>query len=150
MVGGHAEIGKKELLSTRVLASAAWLSRDENGVDIVQCFGIVRFQNPALLAGVVLVKDSQFDGLLLIRSPPAPGMDRAGVLKARLGIQIVRAKDQEVGGSTTARVDSCQKQYYRKAKTSRLPFPPAGGAFFVRVGYGEPDRQSFVRIQMDR
>src|SRR5208283_5306201 len=97
MVRSHAEIGKEQLFSAWVLATAVWLSSNEIGVDVIQCFRIVRFENPAFLAGVVLIEDSEVQGLFLIRPSPAPGLIRAGIAKPRLGIQIVRVKDQPLG-----------------------------------------------------
>lgn len=59
MVRTNAKVGEKQLLAARMLASCAWFHRNKNGVDILERLRIVGLQDPALLAGVVLVEHSK-------------------------------------------------------------------------------------------
>jgi hypothetical protein len=56
------------------MAFAIGLNGYEHSVDLLQRLRVVELQDPALLADVVLIKDTQVEGLLGVRSAPAPGL----------------------------------------------------------------------------
>src|SRR6266404_9579627 len=65
MVGVYAQEGKEKLFSAWMAAPPVWLEGHKNSVNVVQGLRVVCFQNPALLADVVLVEDAQVEDLLL-------------------------------------------------------------------------------------
>ena len=75
MIWTDAEVGEQQCLAAGVLASAVWLDRNKNGIDVFERLRIVSFQNPALLADVVFIEDSEAPGLLLVRPFPSPGLE---------------------------------------------------------------------------
>ena len=87
-------------------ATAVGLHSHKNGVNVVQGLGVVCFQNPALLAEVVLVENAEAEDVLPVRAAPAPGLEGTRIFYARLRIQIkgienqslaLRIKDTSVG-----------------------------------------------------
>ena len=59
MVWTDAEVGEQQLLAAWVLASAVRFSCHKNGINVFERLRIVGFQDPALLADVVFVEDSE-------------------------------------------------------------------------------------------
>jgi hypothetical protein len=53
---------------------AAGLQSHKDGIDLVQHLGVVELQDPTFLAEGILIKDAQIEGLLGVRSAPAPGL----------------------------------------------------------------------------
>ena len=94
MVRTDAEVCEQQLFAARVLASSVRFHGHKNSIDIFERLGIVGLQNPALLAYVVFVKDSETPGLLLVRPFPPPGLKRARVLNSGLCVQIESVEDQ--------------------------------------------------------
>src|SRR5262245_38344085 len=86
MVRAYAQISEEQLLAARMLASTIRLDRYENSVDILQRLRIIRFQHPAFLADIVLIKDSEASSLQFVRPSPAPCLKRTRVLKTRLRV----------------------------------------------------------------
>jgi hypothetical protein len=93
MVRTNAERGEQQQLPAWVLASAVWLDRNKNGINVFECLWIVCFQNPALLADTVFAENSDAPGLLLVR-PFASRLKRSRVLNAGLCVQIEGIEDQ--------------------------------------------------------
>ena len=58
------------------MTATVGLDRYEYRIDVCQCFRVITFQNPALLRGIVLVENPQVYGLLPVRTPPAPRLER--------------------------------------------------------------------------
>jgi hypothetical protein len=56
------------------MAFAIGLNGYEHSIDLLQRLRVVELQNPALLADVILIKDTQVEGLLGVRSAPAPSL----------------------------------------------------------------------------
>src|SRR5713101_4248719 len=94
MVRTDAEVGEQQLLAAWVLASAVRFNCHKNGINVFERLRIVGFQNPALLADVVFVEDSETPSLLLVRPFPPPSLERARVLNTGLCVQIESIKDQ--------------------------------------------------------
>src|SRR5882757_9037504 len=96
MVRTYAQVSEQELLATRMLASAIRFDSHKDGVDVFERLRIVCFQDPAFLARIVFVKESQAESLLLVRASPAPRLKRTCVLDTRLRIQIERVDNQSL------------------------------------------------------
>src|SRR6478736_980644 len=96
MVGAYPQVGEQQLFPAWVMASPVWFHGHKNGIDIVQRLRVACLQNPALLAEVVLVEDTEAKGLLLVRPTSAPGLKRTCVFDAWLRIQIVGVKNQSL------------------------------------------------------
>src|SRR5579862_9667346 len=94
MVRLHPQPREQQLLSAGMLAPAVWLYRNKHCVDIIERFGIVRFQYPTLLARVVFEKNSQAACLLLVGASTSPGLERTGILYPGTSVQIESVKDQ--------------------------------------------------------
>ena len=66
MIGSFPQKGVKHLLACRRCdVPVTWFYRDKNGVDFRQYLGIVIGENPALLPGILIVKDTQADSRFL-------------------------------------------------------------------------------------
>src|SRR5450755_4932413 len=96
MVWTDAKVGKQQLLSARMRTSPVRFDGHEISVNVVEGFGIVRFQNPALLAYVIFIEDAEAARWLLVRSFPPPRLKGSRVLNTRLRIQIERIEDQRL------------------------------------------------------
>src|SRR5258708_4294791 len=94
MVRADAEVGEQQWLAAWVLASAVRFNCHKNGINVFERLRIVGFQNPALLADVVFVENSETPSLLLVWSFPPPGLERARVLNTRMCVQIESIEDQ--------------------------------------------------------
>ena len=66
----------------------------ENGINLVQHLGVVELRDPALLAQGILVKDTEIEGLLGVRSAPAPGL-KDSVLGASLLVEVVSVETKD-------------------------------------------------------
>jgi hypothetical protein len=84
MVRINPKIGEKQLLTTRVLASTIRLYGDKNGVNIFERLGIIRLQNPALLAGIIFV--------LLTAFPPRARATRFSIENPETTCALSRSK----------------------------------------------------------
>jgi hypothetical protein len=89
MIRINAKVSKQERLTARPVAASIWFHRYKDGVDLIQCLGVVALQDPTLLGGIILVENAEVERLLLIRSPPTPGLKRACVLYGVLLIEVV-------------------------------------------------------------
>src|SRR5258706_1710558 len=93
MVRTNAQGGKQQLQTARTLASAVRFNRNEYRVNVFERLGIVGLQHPSLLAGVVFVENAQAARLFVVGTLPPPGLERLGILKPRLCIQVERVKN---------------------------------------------------------
>ena len=89
MVGVDFQIGEQKRFTAGLMTAAIGLDRYKYRVDLRECFGVITLQNPALLCAIVLVENAQVDGLLAIRTPPAPRLESTGTFQFGLLIQIV-------------------------------------------------------------
>src|SRR5262249_4690327 len=94
MVGVDTKVGEQQLFAAWVLTSAVRLHGYEDGVNILQRFGIACLQNPAFLANIVLVKDAEVTSLLFVRSSPSPRLKGACVANLGVSVQIVSIKNK--------------------------------------------------------
>jgi uncharacterized membrane protein len=76
MVRTDAEVGKQQWFPAWVRASAVRFNGNKNGINIFERLWVVRFQNPALLAALVFIEDSEAPGLLPVRPFSPPGLER--------------------------------------------------------------------------
>jgi hypothetical protein len=60
----------------------------EDGINPVQHLGVIELQDPALFAEGILIKDTQVQGMLGVRSAPPPGLEDS-VLDAGLLVEVV-------------------------------------------------------------
>ena len=92
MVGIHFQICEQQGLATGLVALAAGLQSHEDGVNLVQHLGVVELQDPALLAQGILIEDPQVEGLLGVRSAPAPGL-KGSIFGAGLLVEVVSVEN---------------------------------------------------------
>ena len=59
MVRTDAEVGEQQLLAPGMVTSAVWFDGDKNRINVFERLRIDGFQDPALLADVVFVEDSE-------------------------------------------------------------------------------------------
>lgn len=90
----EAKIRKEERFPAWLSAAAFGLDSDEDRVDLGNGLGVVEFWDPAFLVRVILIEESQADGVLPVGSTAAPGLKDAGFLDAGLLVQIVAVKDE--------------------------------------------------------
>ena len=72
MVGIDSEIGEKKGFPARLVASAVRFYGHEDRVNLCQGFGIIEFQNPALLGSIVFVENAQIQRLLKVGATTSP------------------------------------------------------------------------------
>src|SRR5580693_10586926 len=96
MVGVDFQIGKQKRLTAGLATAAIRLDSYEYRVDLGQCFRVITLKNPALLRAIVLIENAEVDGLLTVRAPPAPRLERAGTFQFGLLIQIVGIENQRL------------------------------------------------------
>src|SRR6266478_9270909 len=59
MIRTHAQVGEQQLLAAWMVASAVWFDRHKNGINVFQSLRIAGFQDPALLAHIVFIKNAE-------------------------------------------------------------------------------------------
>src|ERR1700727_443033 len=96
MVWGDFKVGKQKWFSGGTVASAVRLDGDKDGVNLSQCFSIVGLHDPAFLGGIVLIEDSELGSEVPVGPSLSPGFVGAGLLHARVLVQIVSVKDQRL------------------------------------------------------
>ena len=94
MIRVYFQVGKEERLSAWLMASAIWLNRYEDGIDLFQLFRIIEFHDPSLLGGVVFVEDAKAGSLLFVKTAAAPSLEGAGGFVLRLLVEIIRVENQ--------------------------------------------------------
>ncbi len=94
VVRSSTQVGIEHLLTGgRRHGTIAGFHRDEYGIDLSQYLGIIVGQSPALLARIIIVKNAETDGGLLIVRVLTPDVKRNLSLRMRL-CQIVSVEDQ--------------------------------------------------------
>src|SRR5580692_321416 len=97
MVGSASKIGEEDFLTARlILWFVAGFGGDEYGIDLLQHVGIVERHCPAILAYVVLVKDSQAVGDVLLANMSTPDMKDHIALELAWCVQIICIKDKRL------------------------------------------------------
>jgi hypothetical protein len=96
MIRVYLQVGKEERLSARLMASAIWLDRYEDGIDLLQFFRIIEFHYPPLFGGVVLVEDAKAGSLLFVKTAAAPRLKGAGAFVFRLLVEIIGVENQRL------------------------------------------------------
>jgi hypothetical protein len=59
MVRIDSQVGEEERFAARPVASAVWFHGHKHGIDLRQRLGVVKLQHPALVGGIVDVKDTE-------------------------------------------------------------------------------------------
>ena len=77
----NLQIGEEQGLPAGSVTAAVRLDCDENGINLRQSLGIVEFQYPAFLRGIVHIKDPQIERLLRVRPAASPGLKRSGIFE---------------------------------------------------------------------
>ena len=90
------KVGKQQWLSGGFRAAALGLDRDEDRVDLGNGLGVVELRHPAFLVGVILIKETQADGVLPVGTAATPGLKGTGLLDAWLLIQVVSIEDKRL------------------------------------------------------
>src|ERR1700736_1274477 len=96
MVWIDFEVRKQQGLPAWSTAPAVRFHRYEDGIDLFQRLRIIKFECPAFLGCVVLVKDTEVQRLLSVGAASAPRLERAGVFHSRLLIQIISVEDERL------------------------------------------------------
>lgn len=96
MIWIKLQVGKQQWLSGGLRAAALGLNRDKNTIDLRNGHCIIELQHPALLIGIVLIEETQADGVLPVGTAATPGLKGTGLLDAGLLIQVVSIKDERL------------------------------------------------------
>src|SRR5690242_2418445 len=96
MIRIHFEIGKQEGFAGGPAATAVGFDGYEDAIDLRQALGIVALHHPALLGGIVLIKDSQFESAIRIGSAPSPYLKRAGIFETDFAVEVIGIKNQRL------------------------------------------------------
>src|SRR6266568_607613 len=84
----------KEWFARGPVAMRIWLDSHEDGVDFCELLGIVAAKCPAAVRFIVHEENAEIHGLVLGRLTLAPDLECAGVLEARLAVQIKGVKNE--------------------------------------------------------
>ena len=90
----QAQVREQERLPAWLRAAALGLDRDEDCVDLGNGLGVVRLQHPAFLVRVILIEETQADGVLPVGAAAAPGLKDTGLFDTWLLIEIVPIEDE--------------------------------------------------------
>ena len=96
MIRFDLQVGKKQRLSAGFMAAAIRFDGDEYGINLSQPLGVIEFQYPAFLRGIVHVKDPQIERLLRVWAAPSPRLKGSSILQPSLLIQIIGVEDQRL------------------------------------------------------
>src|SRR5258708_32341018 len=94
MVGLDAKVGEEQGFATWMRAAAVRLHSHKHSVDLSKGLGIVGFQYPALLVGVVLVEDAEVDCLIPLWPSATPRLEAAAAWDPWLLIQILGVQNE--------------------------------------------------------
>jgi len=78
------------------VASAVWLDRYKDGIDLFQLLQIIEFHYPPFLGRAVFVEDAKIGSLLSVQNAAAPRLERAGALIPGLLVEIIRVENQRL------------------------------------------------------
>ena len=90
------QVGKQQWLSGGFRAAALGLDRDEDRVDFGNGLGVVELRHLAFLVGVILIKETQADGVLPVGTAATPSLKGTDLLDAGLLIQVVSIEDKRL------------------------------------------------------
>src|ERR1700721_800611 len=90
------EVSEQEGLAPWQVAPAFRFHCYEHGVNLFKRLGIVKLEYPAFLRCIVLIKDTEVQGLLFVRAASPPRLERADVFDSNLLIQNVSVKNQRL------------------------------------------------------
>src|SRR6202022_4578734 len=79
MIWIYFEVSKQEGLTAWHMAPAVRFHGYEHGVNLFKRLWIIKFQHPAFLGCIVLIKDTEVQGLLFVRTASSPSLEGAGV-----------------------------------------------------------------------
>src|SRR5258708_15558013 len=88
------KVGEHEFLAGWPCSSAAWFGSYEHSANSVEDVGVVKFENPALLRGIVHVENSEIDGGRRSVRELRPGLERMFCVCHPWPVKIQCVKDQ--------------------------------------------------------
>ena len=93
MIWGELKVSVEQRLAARLLASAFRFHSHENCIDLSERLRVIELKDPPFLRRVVLIENPKIEGLLSVRTAPAPSLKRAGIPGSRFFVQVIGVKE---------------------------------------------------------
>src|SRR5262245_18815071 len=94
MIWWKPQRSKEDGFAGGLRASSFWFKRNENRIDLLECFRLVQLQRPAPALRAVQIQKPQVESVFPIVPSIPPRLECAGIPKLRLPIQVVTVKDE--------------------------------------------------------